>query len=232
MAQIDKVRLPNGNVVIPGEWTMAVPLYSTVEIAAGSFNSGIIAFSYGQGGVVPGSVGPRQSTIIDTNLQGEGGKLPENEQITIRAIGVEVTKIGPAASVDRFPDCDPPGVPLPDMLRIQRDLVMQFVIAGVKQYTNSPLSYWPSGTGIFYTISGGRSQVSGAGGNGEVPANNGYPATEATRELASPLQIAGGEAFGIVFLPGPGQVTNLNLATNSRIRLRTYLDGERRRPVA
>lgn len=231
MAQIDKVRLPNGNVVIPGEWTMAVPLYSTVELATGPFPN-VVAFSYGQGGTVPGSVGPRQSTIIDTNLQGEGGKLPENEQITIRAIGVEVTKLGPAASTARFPDCDPPGVPLPDMLRLQRDVVMQLIIAGVKQYTNSPLSYWPAGTGVDYTISGGRSQVSGAGGNGEVPANNGFPSTESMRELASPLQIAGGEAFGMQFVAGPGQVINLNLAANSRMRLRVYLEGERRRPVA
>jgi hypothetical protein len=231
MAQIDKVRLPNGNVVIPGEWTMAVPLYSTVELSAGPF-PGVVAFSYGQGGTVPGSLGPRQSTIIDTNLQGEGGKLPENEQITIRAMGVEVTKLGPALSVARFPDCDVPGVPLPDMLRLQRDLIMLLIIAGVKEYTHSPLSYWPAGTGIDYVISGGRSQVSGAGGNGEVPANNGYPSTESVRELASPLQIAGGEAFGVKFIAGPGQVVNLNLATNSRIRLRVYLDGERRRPVA
>ncbi len=232
MAQIDKVRLPSGNVVIPGEWTMAVPLYSTVELPAGPLQGGLVAFSYGQGGVVPGSIGPRQSSLVDTNLQGEGSKLPENEQITIRAIGVEVTKLGPAASVARFPDCDVPGVPLPDMLRLQRDLLMQLQIAGVKQYTNSPISYWPSGTGMYYTISGGRSQVSGAGGNGEVPANNGFPATSACRELASPLMIAGGEAFGVTFVPGPGQVVNLNLATNSRIRLRVYLDGERRRPVA
>lgn len=231
MAQIDKVILPNGNVVIPGEWTMAVPLYSTVELAAGPLQNPV-AFSYGRGGVVPGSVGPRQSDISDTNLFGEGGKLPENEQIVIRAIGVEVTKLGPALDVTRFPDCDVPGVPLTDMLRIQRDLVMQLVIAGVKQYTNSPVSYWPAGTGIYYTISGGRSFVSGPAANGEVPANNGYPSTESMRELASPLQIAGGEAFGVTFVAGPGQVTNLNLAANSRIRLRVYLDGERRRPVA
>lgn len=231
MAQLDKVRLPSGNVVIPGEWTQAVPLFSTVEIPAGPFSS-TIAFSYGQGGVVPGSIGPRPSTLVDTNLQGEGGKLPENEQITIRAMGVEVTKIGPAASVNRFPDCDPPGVPLPDMLRLQRDLLVRLVIAGVKRYTDSPLSYWPAGTGLHYTISGGRSQVSGPAGNGEVPANNGYPRANANRELASPLQIAGGEAFGVHFDAGPNQVINLNLATNSRIRLRVYLDGERRRPVA
>jgi len=231
MAEIAKVRMPNGNVVVPGEWTMAVPLYSTVEVAAGPVN-GLICFSYGQGGTVPGSPGPRQSTLSDTNLQGEGSKLPENEQIVIRALGIECFKIGPALNVDNFPDCDNPGVPLTTMLQLQRDLMVKLNIAAVKNYTQSPLSYWPAGTGMYYTISGGRSAVSGPGGNGEVPANNGFPRSEAMRELASPLHIAGGEAFGLEISAGPGLVNGLNLAAASRIRLRVFLDGERRRPVA
>ncbi len=231
MAEIAKIRLPNGNVVVPGEWTMAVPLYSTVEVAAGPIN-GLIAFSYGQGGTVPGSVGPRQSTLADTNLQGEGSKLPENEEIVIRAIGIEAFKTGPALEVNTFPDCDVPGVPLTTMLQLQRDILVELNIAAVKNYTQSTMGYWPAGTGMNYTISGGRSSVSGPGGNGEVPANNGFPRTEAGRELASPLHIAGGEAFGVKFSAGPGQVVGLNLAANSRIRLRILLDGERRRPVA
>ncbi len=231
MAQLNKIRLPDGNVVTPGEWTSAEPLYSTVEIGATGFPV-VQAFSYGRGGTVPGSVGPRQSTLVDTNLQGEGGKLPENEDITIYALGIEVFKSGPALSVARFPDCDVPGVPLTDMLRLQRDLIIQLRIAGVKIYTNSPLSYWPAGTGVTYTISGGRSQVSGAAANGEVPANNGSPGTQGGRELASPQAIAGGEAFGVDFYAGPGSVQNLNLAANSRMRMRVFFDGPRRRPVA
>jgi hypothetical protein len=231
MAQISKIRMPDGNIVTPGEWTSAEPLYSTVELGVAGFPI-VQAFSYGRGGTVPGSVGPRQSTLVDTNLQGEGGKLPENEDITIYAIGVEVFKTGPAATVARFPDCDVPGVPLPDMLRLQRDLILILKIAGVKEYSRSPLAYWPAGTGVQYTISGGRSQVSGAAANGEVPANNGSPGTEAQRELASPQHIAGGEAFGVDFVAGPGVVQNLNLAATSRMRLRVYLDGPRRRPVA
>ena len=36
MAQLWKVRLPNGNVLTPGDWTTAEPLYSTVEVQAGA----------------------------------------------------------------------------------------------------------------------------------------------------------------------------------------------------
>jgi len=231
MAQVWKVRMPDGRVVIPGEWTSAVPLYSTVEIGAGPFVL-LSAFSYGLGGAVPGSVGQRISTLVDTNLQGEGSRLPESEDILIHNIGVEIFKTGLAASVARFPDADNPHVPLPDMLRMQRDVIMQLRIAAVKEYTHAPLSYWPAGTGVASVYSGGRSFVSAAAPNGEVPANNGSPAVEGRRELASPLHIAGGETLAMDFRAGPGQVVNLNLAADARMVCRVYLDGIRRRPVA
>jgi hypothetical protein len=231
MAQIWKVRLPGGNVVTPGEWTSAEPLYSTIEVGAGGFPL-VTAFSYGRGGTVPGSVGPRQSTVVDTNLEGEGNRLPENEELVVYTIGVSVFKQGPAASVARFPDADNPHVPLPDMLRLQRDTVMRFRIAAVKNYTDSCVSYWPGGMGVHSMYSGGRSFVSGAAPNGEVVANNGSPSVDGRRELASPLYVAGGESFGVEFRAGPGLIQNLNLAANSRLRLRVYLDGYRRRPVA
>lgn len=231
MAQIYKIRLPDGNVVTPGEWTTAEPLYSTVEIGAAAFPV-LTAFSYGEGGTVPGSVGPRSSTLIDTNLKGAGSQLPENEQILIHTIGVSIFKLGAAASVARFPDADNPHVPLDDMLRLQRDIVMRLRIASVKDFTHSCISYWPGGMGVASTYSGGRSAVSGAAANGEVVANNGSPSVDGQRRLASPLAIAGGEAFGIEFRPGPGQVNNLNLAAAARYRLRCYIDGVRRRPVA
>ncbi len=231
MAQIWKIRLPNGNVVTPGDWTSAEPLYSTIEMGTVGFQERI-AFSYGRGGTVPGSVGPRQSTLIDTNLGGQGNMLPENEELIIYTIGIEIFKAGAANDVARFPDADNPHVPLTDMLRLQRDLLILLKIANVKNYTQSPLSYFPSGTGLLSMYSGGRSFVSGPAANGEVPANNGSPGVQGTRELASPLTVAGGEVFGLSFRPGPGLVTNLNLAAGARIVMRSYLDGFRRRPVA
>ncbi len=231
MAQIESIRLPDGEIVKPGEWTSAVPLYSTVEIGAGTFSQ-LQAFSYGKGGAVPGSVGPRQSTLIDTNLQGEGGRLPDNEHLITYAVCIEVFKIGPALSTDDFPDADVPNVPAVDMLRLQRDVVTYFRVASVRDYVHTPLSFWPASTGVAYAMSGERSNVSGATATGEIIANNGDPGVNGRRQLASPIYVGPGEQFSIVFTPGPGEVVGLNLATNSRLRVRTLLDGLRRRPVA
>lgn len=231
MAQLWKVRLPNGNVLTPGDWTAAEPLWSAVEVPAGPFPL-LTAFSYSRGGTVPGSIGPRDAIATDTNLQGEGNRLPENEELICFNLGVEVFKVGPAASVDAFPDADQPGVPLPDMLRMQRDLVVEFRIAAVKDYTNAPMSYWPAGTGIASVYSGGRTRVSGGAATGEVVAYNGGVSRQDQREFASPLYVAGGESLSVVFRPARGEIMNLNLAPNSRMFVRTYLDGYRRRPVA
>lgn len=233
MAQISKIRFRDGTVVTPGEWTSADPLYSTVDIQAGAgLPSVLVAFSYGKGGTVPGSVGPRQSSLADTNLQGEGARLPENEDIIIYLIGIEFFKVGLAANPLLFPDADQPNVPLLDMLRLQRDMVLRLKIAAVKDYTDSPVSNWPGGTGIAFATSGGRSFVSAGAANGEVIGNNGSPNVQDQRQLASPLYVAGGESLGLEFRAGPGTVVNLNIAAAARYRTRSYLDGIRRRPVA
>jgi len=231
MAQLWKVRLPNGNTLTPGDWTSAEPLWSTVEIGVAAFGV-LTAYSYPDGGDVPGSPGPRQSTKIDTNLEGEGNRLPENEELIIYNVGVSVFKIGAVASANNFPDADAPHVPLPDMLRMQRDIVIELRIAAVKSYTRAPMGYWPAGTGVQSMYSGGRSRVSAGGISGEVPAVNGSPSVDGRRELASPFYVAGGESLAVDVKAGPGSVLNLNLLAASRMRVRVYLDGYRRRPVA
>ena len=69
MSQLLKIRLPDGRTLTPSDWCTAEPLWSTIEIATGNI-SVQEAFTYGIGGVVPGSVNNRQSSLIDTNLQG------------------------------------------------------------------------------------------------------------------------------------------------------------------
>lgn len=230
MAQIVKIKLPNGKIYQPGDWTDAEPLYSTVEVGAGSFPL-LTAFSYSYGGTVPGSVGPRNAILADTNLEGEGGRLPENEELICYAISVEVFKQGNEAETALFPDPEEPEVPLPDMLRLQRDLLILFRIASVKEYTRTPLSYWPAGSGVSYVTSGSVSRQT-AGSSGTARANNGGTSTCDIRSLASPLYVAGGESFAVDVKAGPGQVDSLNLEPSARMRLRVYLNGYRRRPVA
>lgn len=230
MAQLIAVKLPDGRVLQPSDWTTSEPLYSTVEVAAGSFPV-LSAFSYSYGATVPGSVGPREALISDTNLQGEGNRLPENEELVVYNLSIEVFKDGAEDDTTLFPDPENPEVPLPDMLRLQRDLLVFFRIAYVKEYTHSPLSYWPAGTGVNYTNSGSISRATG-GVSGTAVANNGGVSPADMRTLASPLYVAGGESLSVDIKAGPGQVNNLNLAADARMRLRIFLDGYRRRPVA
>lgn len=239
MARLEKVRLPNGDVVTPGDWTDAESLWSTVEIAEGAFTV-LSAFSYGvTGAVVPGSINDRKPTIADTNLRGEGGRLPEDEELIIFNIAIEVFAIGGpgGATADLIPNADPPDVSALNLLRLQRDLIAQLRIASVnKIYIDPPVSYFPASTGTLNYTSGARSNLS-SGASGYVAANNGSHQADDIRKLASPNRVKGGESFAVDFRPGPGQIVGLNVNGNGgtpvgRLRLRTFLDGYRRRPVA
>jgi hypothetical protein len=230
MAQLWKVRLPNGQTLIPGDWTSAEPLYSTVEIGPGSFPV-LTAFSGGIGAEVPGSVGGRQATIGDTNLQGEGARLPEDEELIAYSISVEAFMIGADAGTDPIPAPDAPDISLLNMLRAQRDLVVVTRIAYIKEYTRAPMSWFPAGTGTHQYNSGARTVVSG-GTQGTVVGNNGGNSVSDARHMASPLYVAGGESLAVDFIPGPGSIQGLSLEDESRLRLRLYFEGYRKRPVA
>lgn len=236
MAQIAKIRTPDGNTVVPGDWTGAEPLFSVVEVAQGSIEE-LIAFSYGIGAsAVPGSIGPRRALDNDTNLEGEGNRLPENEELICYNLAVEVFAIGgPGDSEsDLIPQSDPPEVSLLNLLRLQRDMLATVRIGSVnKQYISAPLGYFPASTGTAAAWSGARSELS-AGANGYVSANNGSHNAHDIREFASPLRVRGGETFGVDFIAQQGQIAGLNVNGDAegRLRLRIFLDGYRRRPVA
>lgn len=232
MAQLWKIRLPDGRVLTPGDWTSAEPLWSTIEIASGAIQP-LQAFSYGKGGEVPGSIGPRRATWADTNLEGEGGKIPENEELIAYNMQIEAFQVGTATATDAsgLPPSDPPDVSLADMLRLQRDLVVVTTIANIKKYTQAPMGYFPAATGVEFAMSSGRTATSG-GASGMILGNNGSTSVPDVRTFASPLYAGPGDLFIVEFRPGPGQVTDLSVPTTGRIRLRTYCNGYRRRPVA
>lgn len=235
MTQLYQIRLPNGCMVAPGDYTAAEPLYSTVEVGTAAFTI-LSAFSYGRGGDVPGSVGPRMSNYADTNLEGEGNRLPENEEIFIYALAVEVFMLGVEDTPEAIPPAQAPDVSVLNMLRLQRDLFVETRIGtDAKRYTHAPLSWFPGGTGALQWNSGALTPA----GTGYFAGNNGMPNTYDSRQFASPLHIAGGETFGVDFKPGPGSVVGLNLdqtppsgTVQGRMRLRTFLEGLRRRPMA
>jgi hypothetical protein len=233
MAQVTKVRLPDGRVLTPGDWTSAEPLYSTIEITSGPYTT-LQAFSYALGGDVPGSnVGtgsPRKSNLTDTNLLGQGAQLPENEELIVYAMEIEAFTIGNTGALDE--GINPPALPhvsVLNMLRLQRDLVCVMKIASVKEYTRAPLAWFPASTGVTPTYS---AAVNGQAGF--VTGNNGSTDVGGKRVFASPLYVDGGEALVVDFLAPQGQIAGLSVGTEpqGRIRLRTFLDGYRKRPVA
>jgi hypothetical protein len=130
------------------------------------------------------------------------------------------------------------------MLALQRDLVIVARIASVKEYTRAPLGWFPQAMGVFPTYQQVTSSVLGGatettkGVPGFVTGNNGSVDAGGKRVFASPLYVEGGESLSVDFLAPSGQVEGLSFATPGnlelagRIRLRTYLDGYRRRPVA
>jgi hypothetical protein len=235
MAQLWKIRLPDGRVLTPSDWTSAEPLWATVEIGVGAFPV-LTAFSAGKGGTVPGSIGPRRANLADTNLEGEGSKLPENEEIIIYQQAIECFHIGAQSGSDLLPQTDAPDVSLLNMLRLQRDLLIVARIAYVKEYTRATLGMFPASTGVQQWNSAARSAAT-AGVTGYVASNNGQISVQDARMFASPLYVAGGESIGVDVRPGPGQVTGLDAestpgADDGRIRLRIFWEGYRRRPVA
>jgi hypothetical protein len=237
MAQLFKIRMPDGKTYQPADWTAAEPLYSTIEIGVGAFPV-LTAFAYPIGGAVPGSPGQRAATIADTNLEGEGARLPENEELIAYSLSIEVFMIGEEeAGVDALPPSVQPFVSLQNMLRLQRDLIILTKIAAVKEYTRSPMSWFPAGTGVFESNALAANAFPTNGGALEpyVHANNGGETVCAARNFASPLYVKGGETIAIDVRPGPGEVENLNLTEAgpaSRMRLRLFFDGYRKRPVA
>lgn len=232
MAQLDKVRLPDGRIVRPTEWS-STPLYSTVEIATGAITP-LQGFSYGVGNSVPGSVGPRASTLSDTNMRGPGAVLPENEELLIYSIMVEFFMVSITAATyltnNDVSAPNPPEMSGLNMARIQRDTLVVLRIAATKAYMKHPVGFFPQGMGIFTHSGDARNTLD----RQILGGMNGSPNTYDRRDLATPHRVAPGEAFTITLEFPRGSVAGLNFGndTNARVRARIYADGYRMRPVA
>jgi hypothetical protein len=251
MVQAIKVRLPDGRTVSPSDWTSA-PLFSTVEVSNAANLQPLPAFSYGETGIVPGSVGPRNATQADTNMQGQGGILQENEEVFLYALQIEVTQVV-ASTANFFTNNelfapDPPEVSLTNMLRLQRSTLVRTKIANTKDYGVNPISFYGAAMGVHRTTAATRAQnANSTYTNGVAIGSHGGVNVYDQREIATPHHVGPGEAFevtlefpyGSVVEPLPvtaGQVvaSPLNFGTDNdaRLRVRIYVVGPRRRPVA
>jgi len=250
MVQAIKVRLPDGRTVSPSDWTSA-PLFSTVEISNAANLQPLPAYSYGVGGTVPGSVGQRNATAADTNMQGQGGILQENEEVFLYALQIEVFQIA-TNTADFFNTNetfapDPPEVSATNLLRFQRSTILRTKIANTKDYGVNPVSFYGAAMGVQRTTGATRSQGT-TYANGVFVGYHGGVNVYDQREIATPHHVGPGEAFivrfefpyGSIIEPlaaVAGQVVspsglNFGVNTDARLRVRTYVIGPRRRPVA
>lgn len=235
MADLFLVRLPDGRMVRPEEWTPG-PLYSEVELGSGAI-SPLDAFSYALGGNVPGSVNNRIATLQNTNAVGQGGILQEQQELMIFSIAVSVYQ-RVASTVNFFNGNeafvpDPPHMSVTNMLRCQLDTLLRLKIAATKDYIVELLGFFPPSCGVEATLGSARSAGSAGVASIAIGAN-GSPNENTHRRLATPQTVHAGEAFIIRFEFPWGQVRNLNFGADdsARIVYRTYTRGLRRRPLS
>lgn len=220
------MRTPSGGVISAPDWTDAEPLYSSVEIDDGAIQP-LVAFSYGKGQVVPGS-NSRLATHIDTNFEGEGGRLPWTEEALIFSIAVEFYLDGvEGADVLGGPALEP-DVSLLNMLRLQEQLLLSWRSTYTRELFRAPVGYFPAGSGI----SSVRSEYTTDDlTNVPVIANNGGTSAEDMRRLATPIYIPADDTFSVELSPATGTIIGLALSgAASRIFTRIFLEGYRRKP--
>jgi hypothetical protein len=235
MAQINKVRLPDGRTVRPTEWS-STPLWSSVEIGTGNQQT-LSAFSYSQGQEVPGALTNRKAQLCDTNFRGDGAVLAENEELLIYSVMVEC--FAKAVTIaDYFTNEDgatpnPPHVGPQNMLRFQQDVMLVMAIANTKDYLQHPVGFFPAAMGVNIVMSDAVNNTDAAA---VMMGHNGCVNTYDNRKLATPHRVGPGEAFTIDFEFPQGSIRNLNFgddgANGARLVARVYADGYRRRPVA
>lgn len=230
--QLPRIRLPSGQEVAPEDWKRS-PLWSTVEINDGAITS-LRAFSYGKGGDVPGSVGPRKANESDTNYIGGGGTLPANQELFIFSIRCHFETI--VSSVSNYQTGNDTGVPDPpavspfNILRLQRFTQLVLRIANTKAWTDHPVGFFPAGMGVHHVMGA----ADNAAGNPPFIGHNGGTCVYDNRRLATAYQVKGGEALEVGLEFPSGQVTGLNLGSDAsaRIRAKIYLECLRKDPVA
>lgn len=245
------IRLANGDVVNPTDWTSS-PYYTTVEISNGTSLQPLPGFSYGENGLVPGSPGPRRATIRDTNFQGAGGTLMENEEMLIFSVQIELYQIVSDAATfydgsqeDWQPDA--PEVSGTNVMRVQRSTYCRLKIANTKTYSEETLAWYAAGQGVHRSPGAQRSQWS-LYANGSLVGYNGGVSVGDQRQFATPHHVNGGEAleftlefpYGSIVEPlsavtgSTVAASRLNFGTDNDARIRAVISaiGPRRRPVA
>lgn len=232
MATLKKIRLPDGKEITLADWG-AYPLRSTLELVnrngTGVAETEIRLFTYTVGQQVPTT--NRNADDLDCN-NALPSQMPVDEEMLVYTMQIEAD-----------PRCNPQ-----TLQNIVLRTMFTLSVGGIKNYTDGPITRYPSGGGL-----AGFSVI-----NNSSVLSNGVPGVHAAKQMAIPVHIAGGEKFWAIFrlfqrqefIPGTGtQLTPIRLVDDGGAlipnfdthtaqngweprQMVVYLDGLRKRPLS
>lgn len=225
---IQQIRLPDGTEVILDEW-LHWPQYSTIEFAAGAVLN-LSAFSYVVGGRVATQGLPSRTALISDTNQTTATRMNHDEAflaygITYEAFGLtDQTIAGPPAVLTT----PAPAVSSANLRRLQRDVVVSFKLGAniSKPQFRAPLSWIGQGVGS-PAFGVGDAPVAGVAFNYGT-AGDITPASQ--RQWRLPIFVASDRVMRLQVQSHPSGAGND--PTTQAIRMRFYLDGLKRRPIA
>ena len=226
---LNTIRLPNGETITIDEW-LHWPIFSTIEFGP-NIALNLSAFTYVQGQRVPRQgtlpVGQRNATVADTNMVART-RMNQDEAFLAYSITYEHYALTAAyADEDETVLQAPaPAVLAQNLRRLQRDVVVSFKIgAGIdKPQFRAPMSWIDQGPGAPAYTSGDQPSAGVAVGYGTA----GPISPRSQRQWKLPIYIASDRVMRLEVKSAFGAMVDQTQA----IRLRWYLDGLKRRPVA
>lgn len=235
--QITKVRLADGREVAIVDWTWR-PLYSTVDTLTSWTDLELRAFTYSGGDpiTISSNMTVRETaSLMHTNIK-TPAQMDSQEEFLVYAIQIEMylmaedTAAGEIQSdlavggllVSPFN-----GVPGP-MSVLHQQCIGELEVSE-KEYQQGSLGRFPSGFGVFGSITTGSDVQIGQN-------NNGLPSNEAVEMFPVPVHIGATENYAfIVHNPQGVAVVYRNLSgveiANAVMRLRINLHGLHKRPA-
>lgn len=222
---IKTIKLPDGRTIEIDEW-LHWPQFSTIE-AASTVGLDLRAFTYVVGQRVPNQgLTNRNATETDTN-QVARARMNHDEAFivfswTYEPWGLEDTSGGSPANLL----AESPMLLPTNLRRLQRDVIVElFIGAGItKPMARCPLSYIGQGVGPRANTTGAAAAANvnvGHGTGGVVKPQN-------QRRWNLPVYIESDRVMSLHAWSPIGAITGLS----QNYRIRWYLDGLKRRPIA
>lgn len=234
---IQQLRLPNGEVVVIDEW-ISIPRFSVIEFG-NDVDVNLRAFTYiigqpvPQQGTIPVAFANRNSTITDTN-QTTRTRLNQEQGYLVYSLTYEVFALNdadiPSGSPTGILQAGAPSISSNNLRRLQRDLVVSLVIGAkiTKPQARMPFSWLGQGPGALQYPSGDvvAAGVSYSGGTGSKLG------PESQRGWPLPVYIASNRVFYMQIKSERSPRDATAARWTQAIRLRMYIDGMNRRPIA